>query len=145
MRANELIAFALKGSEPTTLLLQKHPSTIPHWPRSTRPGWNDRFGARPLLGRPTQKADITYDSVINNSAAAHPARSCPCGTRTAANVVVLEMKKVVQKLNRTPKTFALEPPCTSPSVPQAPDRWCIRQKKSTSGMALKERFNSGPR
>jgi hypothetical protein len=100
---------------------------------------------RPLLGRPTQKADITYDSVINHSAAAHPARSCPCGTRTAANVVVLEMKKVVQKLNRTPKTFALEPPCTSPSVPQAPDRWCIRQKKSTSGMALKERFNSGPR
>ncbi|SCW54781.1 hypothetical protein SAMN02927900_02485 [Rhizobium mongolense subsp. loessense] len=87
----------------------------------------------------------TDDAVINHSAAAHPAKSCPCGTRTAANVVGLEMKKVVQKLNRTPKTFALEPPCTSPSVPQAPDRWCIRQKKSTSGMALKERFNSGPR
>jgi hypothetical protein len=58
---------------------------------------------------------------------------------------ILEMKKVLQKLNRTPTTFALEPPCMSPSVPQAPDRWCTRQKKSTSGMALKERFNSGPR
>ncbi len=35
----------------------------------------------------------------------------------------LEPKKVLQKLSRTPTTLALEPPCMSPSVPQAPDRW----------------------
>lgn len=116
----------------------------------------DAFRVEPLLGQiggPTGQFTAdgayggkpTYDAVINHSAAAHPARTRTCGTRTAANVDGLEMKKVLQKLNRTPTTFALEPPCMSPSVPQAPDRWCIRQKKSTSGMALKERFNSGPR
>ncbi len=106
-----------------------------------------RSAVRADSSLPTTPIAESQPTMPSSTTALLPIRRGPpaCGTRTAANVVGLEMKKVLQKLNRTPTTFALEPPCMSPSVPQAPDRWCIRQKKSTSGMALKERFNSGPR